>query len=329
MCWSKIHCSFPASSPGGCWALKKASLRNLLQQIQRVVKRPWLRPLTSSLKAPGSAEELTLPENADLLAVTPDGQRLITGTGDGLKIWNLEYGVEEYAIPNSKIPFDMTPDANCLVYAQKDNTHAVWNLEANHKERDLAGPKIWRFSPMAPDRGLARPGVSPATSANPEAVDLRIAANGRNLGVSASASGDVKIWNLHTGQVEFVLGNQKGVKAIAITPDDEKALLVLKGGIIQVWNLETRSIEKICLTQLGDIKAVSTACLGEIALATFAGNVCRVWDLTAETEITLVGIPDQFRFINISSDRQHLWFTAGSTESFWNLTTGMPEQKLH
>ena len=156
-------------------------IQDLLAQAFAKHDKPWLRPLTNSLKTPGTAEEMTLQGGggAQMLKLTSNGKRLVTGGVRTLNVWNLEQGTEEYAIPNGTVPFSITPDGNYLVYAQTNQTHAVWNLRKNCKERELGGHTYWGFKPV--------PAVPDQSSR------VRVAAQGRNRGASASSDGCLKL----------------------------------------------------------------------------------------------------------------------------------------
>jgi len=72
------------------------SIQGLLNQAAGGKPWLWLRPLNSSLTAPGGPLIRTLEGHKDwvnAVAVTPDGRRAVSGSGDrALRLWDLESG---------------------------------------------------------------------------------------------------------------------------------------------------------------------------------------------------------------------------------------------
>ena len=76
--------------------IQNTKINQLVNQILRDETDPWLRTLTNSLQSPGGPLILTLKGHNDIiyaLALTPDGQRLISRASDcKIRIWDLKTG---------------------------------------------------------------------------------------------------------------------------------------------------------------------------------------------------------------------------------------------
>jgi WD40 repeat protein len=67
----------------------------------------------------------------------------------------------------------------------------------------------------------------------------------------------LKVWNLQTGQVEGTLtGHEDWVRAVAVTPDGQRAISGAADGTLKVWNLPTGQ-EVVSITLDGSLWCVA------------------------------------------------------------------------
>jgi WD40 repeat protein len=78
------------------------------------------------------------------MAVTPDGQRAVTGSllDNNLTVWDLESREELRTLRGHTGTVNavaVTPDGRCVVSGSQDKTLKVWNLESGEELRTLKG----------------------------------------------------------------------------------------------------------------------------------------------------------------------------------------------
>ncbi|MBN2003977.1 MAG: CHAT domain-containing protein, partial [Anaerolineae bacterium] len=109
----------------------------LLHSAHELCTVPYLCPLSASLIPPGGPLLRTLAGHTDdiiAVAVTPDGQRVVSASGDHtLKVWDLESGAELHTLTghtDDVRAVAVTPDGQWAVSASRDKTLKVWDLES-------------------------------------------------------------------------------------------------------------------------------------------------------------------------------------------------------
>jgi WD40 repeat protein len=87
----------PGQLLGRMMAQPASRIQNMLDQIAQNGDEPWIRPMIPSLTPPGGPLLRTLRGHSGsvrAVAVTPDGKKAVSGSGDlTLKVWDLEKGV--------------------------------------------------------------------------------------------------------------------------------------------------------------------------------------------------------------------------------------------
>ena len=121
-------------------------IEGLMKQISVDKNRPRLRPMTASFTSPGGPLIRTLEGHASsvwAVALTPDGRRALSGSGDKtLKVWDLESGREMRTLEGHAggvRAVALTPDGRRAVSASIDKTLKVWDLESGREMRTLEG----------------------------------------------------------------------------------------------------------------------------------------------------------------------------------------------
>ncbi|MDB9519348.1 hypothetical protein PN466_20595 [Roseofilum reptotaenium CS-1145] len=134
---------------GRMLGFKHPEIQQLLAQANQS-QTPGLRPLTPSLKPPGGALVCILEGHSDsvnAVALTPDGQRAISGSNDKtLKVWNLKTRELEQTLTGhqgSVRAVAVTPDGERAISGSDDETLKVWNLKMGELEQTLTGHQGW------------------------------------------------------------------------------------------------------------------------------------------------------------------------------------------
>ena len=152
------------------------------------------------------------------VAVTPDGQRAVSGSNDfTLKVWDLESGKELQTLSGhqgSVRAVAVTPDGQRAVSGSSDDTLKVWDLESGKRLQTLSGHRdIVRAVAVTPDGQRA---------------------------VSGSFDGTLKVWDLESGkELQTLSGHRDIVLAVAVTPDGQRVVSGSSDGTLKVWDLES------------------------------------------------------------------------------------------
>ena len=198
------------------------------------------------------------------LAISPDGQILVSGSADNtIKIWQLSTGEELRTLTGHSESVNsvaISPDGQILVSGSDDKTIEIWQLSTGQKLRTLTG----------------------AGSIN----SLAISPDGQILASSHTVMGSmgclfdttIKIWQLSTGvelrtlTVDFELD----IISLAISPDGQ-TLVIGGDGTITIWDLSTGQ-ELGTLTGHSDsVNSVAISPDGQTLVSGSADNTIMIW----------------------------------------------------
>ncbi|NER34161.1 MAG: protein kinase [Oscillatoria sp. SIO1A7] len=249
------------------------------------------------------------PESVNSVAISPDGQALISGSWDNtIKIWNLKTGKLQNTLTGHTTNVNsvaISPDGKTLVSGSWDNTIKTWNLETVTPQSTLAGHTgtVWSVA-ISPD--------------------------GQTL-VSGSWDKTIKIWNLETGTLQNTLtGHTTNVNSVAISPDGKTLVSGSVDKTIKIWNLETGTLPNTLTGHTNTVFSVAISPDGKTLVSGSADKTIKVWNLkTGKLQNTLIGHADAVNSVAISPDGQVL--VSGSwdkTIKVWNLKTGRLQNTL-
>jgi len=244
--------------------------------------------------------------------VTPDGQRVVSASGDKtLRVWDLESGralatLEGHARWVSACA--VTPDGRRVVSASTDQTLKVWDLESGRVLATLEGHTN-RVNACA---------VTP---------------DGRRV-VSASEDDTLKVWDLESGRVLATLeGHTDGVNACAVTPDGRRVISASKDATLKVWDLESgRELANLgahagwvnACAVTPDGRRVISASDGRRVISASEDQTLKVWDLESGRALaTLEGHADVVSACTVTPDGRRVISTSGDqTLKVWDLESG-------
>jgi WD40 repeat protein len=333
---------------------QRPAVQAMLAQARTRQHRTWLRPIRSSLAAPGEPLARTLEGHEGIvlaMAVTPDGQRAVSASADKtLIVWDLLKGVAERTLTGhtgSVLAVAITPDSRRVMSGSSDHTARVWDLDSSEMIQVLGGH-----------------GGSVAAVA--------ITPDGRRA-VTASAA-TLQVWDLERGAVLWTLaGHLEGydgdVNAIALTPDGRQVVSASNDATLVVWDLEqgkaqrtlgpppwrlgreittpdgrrgtqfdddldrgTRVVIDVDTTQelyrlpghLSRIWAVALTTDGQRAVSASEDTTLRVWDLASGAELhVLRGHTGQVSAVVVTpAGRYAVSGSDDQTVRSWDLATG-------
>lgn len=132
-------------------------------------------------------------------------------------------------------------------------------------------------------------------------------------------------------QLEMTLTGHKGkLRAVALTPDQRRAISGADDGKLFVWNLDTGQLERTMTCHRGGVFAVAVTLDGRRVVSGESDGRLRVWNLdTGEAEQILTGHEGMVRAVAVMPDGQRVVSGAiDGTIRIWRLDTGKADRTL-
>ena len=203
------------------------------------------------------------------LAVSPDGQRLVSGSFDTTAItWSLASGAAE------KVLRFHAGAVNAVAFLQ-DGRMATSGEDARIAIWQLGGDK-----PAAVLEGHTAP-----------VVNLAVSPDGKSL-ASASWDNTVRLWSLAGGAPRVLDGHQQNVNGVAFTPDGRAVVSVSYDLTLRIWTLAGGGAPTT-VTLPAPLNSVAIAPSGQIIAAGATGKVfflSAAGELQGEVEAAPVAI---------------------------------------
>ncbi|WP_373534436.1 WD40 repeat domain-containing protein [Microcoleus sp.] len=253
------------------------------------------------------------------LAITPDGQRLVSGSwcDNTIKIWNLNTGELLSTLEACVYCVAITPDGQTLVSAGANSTIKIWDLKTNELLHSLHCSNEVYLVAITPD-GQKLIGVEDSNII--QIWDLNNQELLKNLGT----------YSLYSGHLYSCNSN-----SLVISPDQQRIIMGRK--IIKSYDLITGKLRTIIGCNLGWISALAITPNGELLISSYYKEI-KIWDLTTkqypDVRLTLKSSAEVIQALILTPDGQRI-VSAGRKkinddyESFieiWDLNTG---EKLH
>lgn len=226
------------------------------------------------------------------LAISPDGQTLVSGSDDDtIKILNLKTGEEISTIKaNSRtvLSVAISPDQQMVVSGSSDSRVRLWNLKTGECIKTLA-THAYRVSSVA----ISQDGYTVASSSWDKTIkiwpkstltghlkpvtSIVIGLNSQIL-VSASVDRRIIVWNLNTGEKIYTLdGHSDVVNSVAISPDSQKIVSGSDDEKIKVWNLSNGQEAYTVNGHLDGVNALVFSPDGQILVSGGKDTTIKVW----------------------------------------------------
>jgi hypothetical protein len=253
---------------------------------------------------PGS---LQVGQRAQAIAISDDGTRLATGTGQWVRIWDLRTRATVWVqqigdSPHSVTAVAFSPDGARLATGSLDKTARIWDaatgeqqVQVSHKDKVLAVA----FSP-----------------------------DGARLATGCDDS-SARIWDAATGAQQLQVSHKDKVLAVAFSPDGARLATGCDDSSARIWDAATGE-EQLQVGCDGPVEAVAFSPDGT-RLATGSIDSARIWDaVTGKQQLKLkrsLWTPPFVTAVAFSPDGAQL--ATGSldeTARIWDAATG--EQQL-
>lgn len=223
---------------------------------------------------------LRMPEpEADavnVLAVTPDGSKIVSGSNDKtLIVWDARTGRELLILAGHRgaiTTLAITTDGKRVISGSTDNTLKVWSLETGAELFTLAG--------------------------HDHPVESVVCARGTDGGqtiVSSASDGTMKIWGLEAESLRGGhVGHDQAVDFICVSQDGRYAYTAAANSNLKVWDLNSfEYVKSIPTPQV--IRHLNVTADKRRVISSADGNRFKIWDLETGVELqTLDGNHAQF-----------------------------------
>jgi eukaryotic-like serine/threonine-protein kinase len=204
-----------------------------------------------------------VPYWSELLALTPDGRRLATGTDDGtVAVWDLAAGTRS---PLLRVRDDL--------YAQAVfSPDARWLATLSGYNREVGGTaRVWDAVTGAEAAPLER---------HVSVCSLAVSPDCRTL-AAGSADGDLFVQNLADGKLRQTLAGHEGwVLGLAFSPDGMYLASAGQDRTVRVWDIESGTSVRVIRGHTDIVTCVAFSPDGDRLVTGSQDGTARVWDLT-------------------------------------------------
>ncbi len=295
-----------------------------------------------ALRPPSSPKLGLLDDQAALcLALTPDGRRAVSGSGDNtLRVWDLQSGACLHTLRGHTglvWCLVITPDGRRAVSGSWDKTLRVWDLQAGACLHELRGHTDWvRCLAITPN---GRRAVSGSDDTTLRVWDLQsgvclhelrghtdwvrclaITPDGRRA-VSGSRDYTLRVWHLQRGVCLHELrGHTESVVCLAIRPDGRGTVSGSRDTTLRVWDLQSGNCLHELLGHTEDVLCLALTPDGRSVVSGSRDTTLRVWDLQSGNCLhELFGHTDLVRWLALTADGRHAFSGGGDDIRVWEL----------
>lgn len=241
---------------------------------------------------------------------SPDGKSIAGGSGDAIRIWDIESETEIKTLSGSSdIPSSVvfSSSNHLLATGHLDGRVHLWDLTAAKQVRVLSG----HFTPVR---------------------TIAFSMDGKLL-ISGSDAGIVKLWDIKSGnEMSVFVGNMDQILTVAISPDAKYVASTSADGTTRIWNARSgREIIKRKMTIVGTPCRAPLAFFPDsksIAVFNQLKKVVEILELQSCKVVQSLSVPkhSDVQHFKFSQDGRILVGVCSTTETqivrIWDLRSG-------
>ena len=246
--------------------------------------------------------------SVNAIALSPDGQTLVSASFGTIRIWNARTGVllrtlNQVHSKKSVRTLAVSPDSQMLASGGDDNNLILWNLKTGRRVLTI-----------------------PAHKAGVKAIAF--SSDGKII-VSGSDDKTVRLWDARKGlRLLTLTGHGGSVNAIAVSSDGQTLASGSADKTVRLWNLKTGEVRRILTGHGGAVNAVAFSPNGRVVASASSDNTIRLSNVQDGSRTqTFKGHSSWVRTIAFSSDNSTL-VSGGSDIMVWDLKTGKERSSL-
>ncbi|MEG4589431.1 serine/threonine-protein kinase [Microcoleus sp. MOSTC5] len=246
--------------------------------------------------------------SVNAIALSPDGQTLVSASFGTIRIWNVRTGrlVRTLNSVHSKKSVNtlaVSPNSSIFASGGGDNNVILWDLKTGRRMRTI-----------------------PAHKAVVNAIAF--SGDGKTL-ASGSDDKTIRLWNVSTGsRLRTLSGHAGGVNAIALSRDGKTLASGSDDKTLRLWNLGTGEVRRIITGHGGPVNAVAFSPNGQSVASASTDNTIRLSNVQdGKRTRTFKGHSSWVRTIAFSPDSRTL-IGGGGDIIVWDLKTGKERSTL-
>lgn len=195
------------------------------------------------------------------IAIAHNTDRLISSSGDGIKVWDLQTLDLLHSLPSDSPVWSvaLTPDESRFVSSAYDGTITLWQLET--------GEPLYRIEDKSTVWSVA------------------VAPDGESF-VSGGSDRTIRHWDVETGQlIQTFTGHTDDVRALAVSSDGATLASGSWDKTVKLWSLQTGRLQASLEGHRDRVVSLSISPSGEILASGSTDNTVKQWDLTEQKEV--------------------------------------------
>lgn len=248
------------------------------------------------------------------LAIAPDSNKVVVSSWFGsVTVWDMVTGkataIREAHIRNV-VTLAYSPDGKTFATGGYDGLVKLWNPDTLQVVRTFRGYS-GDWTAMAKARNLDFDSLPPEGKLSIQWQASRIASvayspDGRLL-AAACWDGNVRVWNLATGQEVSQLNHGNPVYAVAFAPDSKTLAAGTANGLVWLWDATTGKGRATLAGHADTVHSVAFAPNGKTLASGGWDRVIKLWDLARAAEkATLQGHTDRVHTVAYAPDGKTL-----------------------
>jgi WD40 repeat protein len=299
-----------ASADNTCifWNLKTGNKEQILNYNAVTKEINLINNFEQSVQS-SSEDEANKPWNKKTItsvAITPDGEKAISGSSSGMCIfWNLKTGEIIHVLKgheSSIRSLAITADGTKVFSGSSDSKCILWNLRN--------GQKIQTFN-----------GHSSAVETVAMTPDGKFA-------ISGSEDKTCILWDLiNFKKIRILHGHTETVYSISITPDGKYLLSGSLDGTLVLWNLNDG--EQILTIKIHPLDSVAITTDGKYAVSRSISNSMILWNLKTGKEVQTLDTTGCFGGqVRITPDGLYAVINQNDNCILWNFMNNFKNQTI-